>query len=89
MSQLDPVQIAALPKARYKRAYRRILGEEINSLSISPRGAAQMLGISNSSVYILLNKRKLPAYKLGSKTLIRIADIKKFLSNLPRYEPKK
>ena len=90
MSQLDPAQIAR-PKVRYKRVYRRMLGEreEIKSLTVSPRNAATMLGISNASLYVLLKTKKLPAYKLGAKTLILISDLKKFLSHLPPYEPKK
>jgi excisionase family DNA binding protein len=82
---------AVRPKIRYKRVYRPILGEreEIKRLTVSPRMAAEMLGMSNAGMYVLLNRKALPAYKLGSKTLILISDLKKFLTHLPPYEPRK
>jgi Helix-turn-helix domain len=88
VSTLDPVQLAARPKVRYKRAYRRLLGERetIKSIAVSPIDAAIMLGISRASVYNLLKTRALPAYKLEARTLILVSDLKKFLSHLPRYE---
>ena len=90
VSQLDPVQ--ARPKARYKRFYRRaVIGEldTIKRLTVGPVEAATLLGISRSSIYELLREGKLPAYKLGGKTIIVIDDIMKFLAHLPRYEPHK
>lgn len=83
--------ITARPKARYKKIYRRAMGdrEEIKALVVNPIDAATMLGVSRATIYSLLKDGKLPAYKLQSRTLILISDLRKFLKNLPTYEPRK
>jgi excisionase family DNA binding protein len=53
-------------------------------LAVSPRDAARLAGVSRSRIYELINEDELPAYKDGSRTLIRVADI---TARLDRLQP--
>jgi excisionase family DNA binding protein len=76
-------------KPLYKKRYRRTI--ERQSLTVSLIEAATILGVSRATVYNLLKQNKLRAHKLGSRTIILTADIRKFISKLPlyTYEPRK
>ena len=52
----------------------------IAALAVSPAKAADLLGISRSKFYELLN-REIPSFKIGRRTLVRVADIEKFLDS--------
>ena len=52
-------------------------------LAVSPITGAAILGVGRSKFYELLNK-EIPALKVGRRTLVRIADIEKFLDSLSR-----
>jgi excisionase family DNA binding protein len=54
--------------------------DEITALAVSPAKAAALLGISRSKVYELLND-EIPTLKVGRRTLVRVADIQKFLDS--------
>ena len=54
---------------------------EITALAVSPAKAAALLGVSRSKFYELLNG-EIPALKIGRRTLVRVADIQKFLDSL-------
>ena len=50
---------------------------------VSCSEAARALGISKSGVYNLLRDGVLPSVRLGGRTLIRAADLEKFVAGLP------
>jgi excisionase family DNA binding protein len=59
--------------------------DDIPALAVSPTKAADLLGISRSKFYELLNE-EIPAFKVGRRTLVRVADIERFLNSLSRSE---
>ena len=59
--------------------------DDIACLAVSPAKAAALLGVSRSKFYELLNK-EIPALKVGRRTLVRVADIERFLNSLSRSE---
>jgi excisionase family DNA binding protein len=58
---------------------------DIAALAVSPAKAAALLGISRSKLYELLNN-EIPALKVGRRTLVRVADIERFLNSLSKSE---
>jgi excisionase family DNA binding protein len=59
--------------------------DDIATLAVSPAKAAALLGVSRSKLYELLNE-EIPALKVGRRTLVRVADIERFLNSLSRSE---
>jgi excisionase family DNA binding protein len=59
--------------------------DDIPALAVSPTKAADLLGISRSKFYELLNE-EIPAFKIGRRTLVRVADIERFLNSLSKSE---
>jgi excisionase family DNA binding protein len=59
--------------------------DDIAALAVSPAKAAALLGVSRSKLYELLNQ-EIPALKLGRRTLVRVADIERFLNSLSKSE---
>jgi excisionase family DNA binding protein len=59
--------------------------DDITALAVSPAKAAALLGVSRSKFYELLNE-EIPALKLGRRTLVRVADIERFLNSLSKSE---
>jgi excisionase family DNA binding protein len=59
--------------------------DDIAALAVSPAKAAALLGVSRSKFYELLNE-EIPALKLGRRTLVRVADIERFLNSLSKSE---
>jgi excisionase family DNA binding protein len=59
--------------------------DDIAALAVSPAKAAALLGVSRSKLYELLNE-EIPAFKIGRRTLVRVADIERFLNSLSRSE---
>jgi excisionase family DNA binding protein len=55
--------------------------DSITVMAVSPTKGAAILGVSRSKFYELLNT-EIPALKLGRRTLVRVADIQKFLDRL-------
>ena len=55
--------------------------DDIAALAVSPAKGAALLGVSRTKFYELLNQ-EIPAFKVGRRTLVRVADIQKFLDNL-------
>jgi excisionase family DNA binding protein len=47
-------------------------------LSVTPREAQRLLGISNSLFYGLVKKGELETYHVGRKCLVRFASLKRF-----------
>jgi excisionase family DNA binding protein len=46
-----------------------------------------VLGLCRDSVYKLIRSGKLPARKIGRRTIITVRDIEHFLASLPQIEP--
>jgi excisionase family DNA binding protein len=59
--------------------------DDIAALAVSPAKAAALLGVSRSKLYELLNQ-EIPALKLRRRTLVRVADIERFLNSPSRSE---
>jgi excisionase family DNA binding protein len=59
--------------------------DDIAALAVSPAKGAALLGISRSKFYELLNE-EIPAFKVGRRTLVRVADIERFLNSLSGSE---
>jgi excisionase family DNA binding protein len=54
----------------------------ISPLAVNPTKGAKVLGVSRSKFYELLKGGELPLIKIGSRSLVRIADIEKLLASL-------
>ena len=51
--------------------------------------ACKILTVGRTTLYKFINRKELPAVKLGSKTSIRGSDLMNFIDLLPQYEGKK
>jgi len=54
----------------------------ITPLAVNPTKGAKVLGVSRSKFYELLKDGELPLIKIGSRSLVRIADIENLLASL-------
>jgi excisionase family DNA binding protein len=50
-----------------------------NRLALNPREAARALGLGHDAVYALLNAEKLKSVRVGSRRLIPVAELRRFL----------
>jgi excisionase family DNA binding protein len=55
----------------------------LEPLAVSPRQAATMLAVSKRTVSRLIAAKKIPARKLGIRTLVDVAALKAFFATLP------
>jgi excisionase family DNA binding protein len=55
----------------------------MTKLSVTIPEAAMMLGIKRSSVYKLFRQRKLTPLKMGSRTLVTVAELDALVKSLP------
>jgi hypothetical protein len=65
----------------------KALMEKIGCLAVSPARAATLIGVSRSKFYELLNV-EIPSRKCGSRTLVLVSDIEKYLGALPHPRSK-
>jgi len=63
--------------------YNNINMDNVKLLSIED--TAGTLGVSKSAVYNFINGGKLEAIKLGSRTMVRMADLLKFVESRSSY----
>ena len=56
--------------------------------ALSVEQAAERISCGRTYLYELIAKGRLPAKKLGKRTLILEKDVDAFLNGLERYEPK-
>jgi hypothetical protein len=56
---------------------------DLSPLAVSPTEGAAILGVSRTKFYEFLNK-EIPSRKLGTRTLVLVSDIERFLNDLPR-----
>jgi excisionase family DNA binding protein len=50
-------------------------------LAVSPRRAAEYLGVGHDAIYQLLNQGRLRSVKLGRRRLIPLSELERFLSD--------
>jgi excisionase family DNA binding protein len=50
-------------------------------LAVSPRRAAQYLGVGHDTIYQLLNQGRLRSVKLGRRRLIPLSELERFLAD--------
>jgi excisionase family DNA binding protein len=56
--------------------------DAISPLAVNPTMGAKAMGVSRSTFYKLLKDGELPLIKIGTRSLIRIADIENKLAEL-------
>jgi len=61
-------------------------GDSNTNNLITPVELAEFLGVSKSSVYLLVETRKLPFYKVGGSLRFKMTDIEEYLKTV-RVEP--
>lgn len=49
--------------------------------------ACELIGISRSKFYELLNSEEIKSVKIGRRRLVRVADLNRWLANLPTSKP--
>lgn len=55
------------------------MNERIEPLAVSTAEAARLLGVSRPTVYQLIGKPGFPAFKVGSRTLISVAGLARWV----------
>lgn len=66
--------------------YRDGDGEDLRPLAVRPQKAAEMLGISLSSLERLLKAREIPRYKHVGKVFLRVATLEAWLAKRESFE---
>ena len=59
--------------------------DKSTKFAVSVKSAVQVSGIGRSKLYEAMNTGKLPARKLGTRTIILLDDLKAYLDELPPY----
>lgn len=54
--------------------------KELTPIAISVSEAARLLGVSRPKVYQLMQQEHLPSFKVGTRTLIPVADLHKWVT---------
>ena len=54
--------------------------KELTPIAISVSEAARLLGVSRPKVYQLMQQDQLPSFKVGTRTLIPVADLQKWVA---------
>lgn len=63
-----------------RRAFESRGADSLVPLALSPRRAAECLGVGHDAVYQLLNEGRLRSVKLGRRRLIPVSELERFLS---------
>jgi len=53
-------------------------------IAVSVERAAELCGLSRSSIYIAIKAGKLTPRKAGARTLVLVSDLRTFIERLPR-----
>jgi excisionase family DNA binding protein len=59
----------------------------MDQITVTISEAVRLSGLGRTTLYELLKSGELPKRKCGGKTLILVADLKRYLENLPAYQP--
>lgn len=57
-------------------------------ITVTVKGAAQMLGLSNWSVYKLLDQGKVESRYKGTRRLVVVESLREYVAGLPTEKPK-
>lgn len=79
----SPQSLNTLPVSHFNKL---INGDSTTKNLMTPKRLAEFLGISKSSVYLLVETRKLPFYKVGGSLRFKMTDIEEYLKTV-RVEP--
>lgn len=52
----------------------------LTPIAISVSEAAQLLGVSRPKIYQLMQQKHLPSFKVGTRTLIPVADLRSWVT---------
>ena len=55
------------------------MNERIEPLAVSTAEAARLVGVSRPTIYQLINRADFPAFKVGSRTLISVAGLARWV----------
>ena len=72
------------PQADARTVVSENLGRKV---AFSPRGAADAVDSSRTTIYEALKRGDLVARKLGRRTIILSSDLRRWLEGLPPYRP--
>jgi excisionase family DNA binding protein len=59
--------------------------QNVPLVAVSVENAARALGVSRTTAWELVRAGRLPAKRIGSRVLIRLADISTFIAEQPNY----
>jgi excisionase family DNA binding protein len=62
------------------RAGRRHGLRLVDRLAVSPREAAQLVGVSHPTMYVYLNEGLIASVKVGNRRLIAVSELRRFLA---------
>jgi excisionase family DNA binding protein len=65
---------------------RKARRRHLTPLAVSIDQACEMIGVGRTSLYEAMKDGRLACRKVGNRTIILVADIEKFLDELPRGE---
>jgi len=68
-----------LPRARTLRAAIEPMTQETERLTLSVPEAAKCIGVSTTTLYRLFDENKLKSVKIGTRRVVRLEAIKKYL----------
>jgi excisionase family DNA binding protein len=57
--------------------------EQQSPLALSVKNAVPFVGLSRSELYRRMHDGRLPCFKAGRRTLIKVADLQRLIDNLP------
>ena len=57
----------------------------VQPMALSVENAARLIGLSRSTVWVLVRRGDLPAKRLGNRVLLRMSDLAAFVEALPDY----
>lgn len=53
--------------------------DKLEPLAVSAPEAARLLGVSKPTVYQMMNREDLPAFKVGARTLISVEGLREWI----------
>jgi excisionase family DNA binding protein len=56
----------------------------LTRIAYSPLDAAAAIGLSRAQLYVLMARGEIPAFKAGSRTLVKASDLQAFIDRQPR-----
>lgn len=79
----EPIEKAVEQKPTPAKVSPTVAVVEPDKLALSVREARKLLGIGQATIYRAINEGKIPAVKLGKRTLIPMKGLREWLDTLP------